>query len=382
MSALGTLMFNLLPIVIGMSIDTLALSAEDGSLLVSFYFIGFLCACMLSPYVTKQFKWIHVAFVGIFLMIIGLFLIAQVASYYYVLMFFILIGAGSGTLFSLAIVILSLTECPERYFGIKIIFEQITSAILLFIVPTFILIYFGFSGSFLFISLVVFLIGFAALSLPNNQAAEQLIKTGLSTDNLLPKTVNKINIWLALICLCLFFGTLSTLWAFVERLAVANELSADSIGLALSISVLGGAVGGLLAAYLGDRLPLRLSILFIVPLLLTVIWTFYLGFDMWLFGLAAFSLSLLWNFSLTYQMKIVIMQDESKSSWLAAFIALGGIIIPALGGIVLGQFGWHTLFIVISVMLILCSLGFYYLAKPSQTVQQVVEGARIPPSIT
>ncbi|WOH36821.1 MFS transporter [Thalassotalea fonticola] len=357
-SALGALMFLLLPVIIGITTDNLNLSEQQSGLLVSFYFLGFLVACVLSPFITTKFDWKNVGYLGGLFMTTGLILIAFLPSYQLVLIFLSLIGLGSGTLFSLAIVILSKAENAERYFGIKIMFEQVLGALLLFIIPAFIVTSFGYQGSFLAISCTVILLGSASYGLP---------KTARITNKGIMKVADKtssslscnIKLWIALFCLCLFFGALSTLWSFVERLAVTNKLAGDDIGLGLSLSVMGGAVGGFLAAYIGNKLNLKKSILLITPLILLIVWAFYLQFTFVVFTLAAFSLSLCWNFSLAYQMKIVINQDESKASWLASFLAIGGIICPAVGGFLLGGAGWLGLFSAITFILIICSIGFY-----------------------
>jgi predicted MFS family arabinose efflux permease len=366
-SALGALMFLLLPVIIGVTTDSLSLSEQQSGLLVSFYFLGFLASCAFSPFITKKLNWKSIGYLGVLLMSLGLLLIAFLPSYHLVLILLSIIGTGSGTLFSLAIVILSNTENAERYFGIKIMFEQVLGALLLFIIPTFIVATFGFQGSFLAISLTVLLLGFASLGLPNPSliANKSVMKNANKTSTSLSFN---IKLWIALFSLCLFFGALSTLWSLVERLAVANKLSGDEIGLALSLSVMGGAVGGLLAAYIGNKLNLKKSILLLTPLILLIVWAFYLPFTFVVFTLAAFSLSLCWNFSLAYQMKIVINQDESKASWLASFLAIGGIICPALGGVLLGLSGWLGLFIAITSILIICSMGFYNVCAHKQVL--------------
>jgi len=360
-SALGALMFLLLPVIIGTTTENLHLSEKQSGLLVSFYFIGFLAACMLSPLLTQKITWRTIAYLGVSLMSLGLILISFYPEFKMVLLFLSIVGLGSGTLFSLAIVILSNTDNAERYFGIKIIFEQVIGALLLFLIPAFIVTSFGFQGSYLAIATTVLLLGLASFGLPSysSQTNDSIIPSNQSNKNKINAFQFNIKLWIALLCLCFFFGALSTLWAFVERLAVANKLSGDEIGLALSLSVMGGAVGGLLAAYIGNKLNLKKSILLITPLMLLIVWAFYLQFAFIVFTLAAFSLSLCWNFSLAYQMKIVINQDESKASWLASFIAIGGIIFPALGGVLLGISGWLGLFIAITFTLIICSIGFY-----------------------
>ncbi|OUR88976.1 hypothetical protein A9Q81_22640 [Gammaproteobacteria bacterium 42_54_T18] len=360
-SALGALMFLLLPVIIGTTTESLHLSEKQSGLLVSFYFLGFLAACMLSPFLTKKIVWRTIAYLGVSFMTLGLILISFYPEFQMVLLFLSIVGLGSGTLFSLAIVILSNTENAERYFGIKIIFEQVIGALLLFFIPAFIVVSFGFQGSFLAIAITVLLLGLASFGLPSysSQANDSVILNNQLNKNEISSSQFNIKLWIALLCLCFFFGALSTLWAFVERLAVDNKLSGDEIGLALSLSVMGGAVGGLLAAYIGNKLNLKKSILLITPLMLLIVWAFYLQFAFIVFTLAAFSLSLCWNFSLAYQMKIVINQDESKASWLASFIAIGGIIFPALGGVLLGLSGWLGLFIAITFIIIICSIGFY-----------------------
>lgn len=367
-SALGALMFLLLPVIIGITTDSLNLSEQQSGLLVSFYFLGFLVACAFSPLITTKLNWKSTSYFGVLLMTTGLLLIAFLPSYQLVLLLLSVIGAGSGTLFSLAIVILSNTENAERYFGIKIMFEQVLGALLLFIIPTFVVATFGFQGSFLAISFVVLLLGLASFSLPKSSLVTNKAITNNTKSDAPTSLSFNIKLWIALFCLCLFFGALSTLWSFVERLAVANKLNGDDIGLGLSLSVMGGAAGGLLAAYVGNKLNLKKSILYITPLLLLIVWAFYLQFTFIVFTLAAFSLSLCWNFSLAYQMKIVINQDPSKASWLASFLAIGGIICPALGGFILGLAGWLGLFIAITFVLIICSIGFYKVCSHKQVL--------------
>lgn len=367
-SALGALMFLLLPVIIGTTTESLRLSENQSGLLVSFYFLGFLAACILSPFLTNKFSWKTISYLGVSFMTFGLILISFYPAFQMVLLFLSIVGVGSGTLFSLAIVILSSTENAERYFGIKIIFEQVIGALLLFLIPAYIVASFGFQGSFLAIATTVLLLGLASLGLPNysSKTNNSISPRNQVNKNEISSSQFNTKLWIALLCLCFFFGALSTLWAFVERIAVTNQLNGDEIGLGLSFSVIGGAVGGLMAAYIGNKLNLKKSMLLITPIILFIAWFFYLEFTFILFTLAAFSLSLCWNFSLAYQMKIVINQDQSKASWLASFLAIGGIICPALGGILLTSSGWLGLFIAITIIITLCSIGFYYVCPFKQ----------------
>ncbi|MEH6471305.1 MAG: MFS transporter [Halopseudomonas sp.] len=356
-SAAGSAVFLLLPLLLGGAAEALVLDDERTGLIASSYFLGFLLVCLSAPLWIRRLNWRRVGWGGFGLLSGGLLAGAYSDNYNLLLTAMALSGIGAGTVFGLAICVISDTREPDRNFGFKLVAEQVIGAALLFLLPVFVTPVWGFKG--LMVSLAVVL-GLLALAIPwlPERSARDSNQAGTSTGS-----AGNFPVWIALTALMVYFAGLSGLWAFVERLAADHLISAEAIGQALSIGVIGGGFGALAAGLLADRFG-RVWPLLGSTLVLGGVLAIYAG------PLTAFSFTLgtvlfsgVWNFGLAYQMGMVVSLDRkgNLSVLISSFLSLGAIIGPALAGMLIRGDDYGGVFVFTGVAMVVGLAAFLVL---------------------
>ncbi len=368
LSASGATIFMLLPILLGSAAEYYTLDEEQAGLLASSYFVGFLLVCLSAVVWMHRVNWQQVGIVGSFILAGGLLASSMVHSYTVLLVLMAVSGVGAGILYGLAICVLSDTQDPDRNFGIKLLAELALAAVLLLILPVYVSEQWGFQGLMLCVAGVALLIGVAALWLPAH--GRDVLE---SDDASLNQSQKNWPTWLALVALMIYFAGPSGIWAFVERIGSSNALATDTIGICLSFSLLGGALGALSAAFLGDRFGRTVPLILSTVLLLVVILIYSLPLTVTVFALASFLFSYGWNYGLPYQMGIVVSLDKhgKLAVMMSSFISLGAIIGPALGGMLIMSEGYSGLYVSMALAIVLGLVLFLLLLNKFMVVQKI-----------
>jgi|TARA_B110000211_G_scaffold219407_1_gene265125 predicted MFS family arabinose efflux permease len=347
-SAAGAAIFLILPLIVGTATVSWQLNSEKAGLIASSYFLGYLLICLSTVFWIYKVDWRHVSLVGFSLLGGGLVVSAFAQDYMILLGGMFVSGIGGGGLFALALCIIAQTENPDRYFGVKLVAEQLLGVALLFSLPLLIAAGYGFSEVILATGCVLTALGIASFWVPR----ETDVSLELEGDDT-KRAVSLLPLWIGLAALFVYFSGLSAVWAFAERIADGNGIDTVTIGRGLSFGLFGGGLGALAAALLGDRfgrtLPLALSAL----ILAAVMWVYNAEFSGFTFAVATFFFSGAWNYSLAYQMGIVASVDVSGrfAVTMSAALALGAAVGPALAGMLVQQsgFGLVILFAIFAV---------------------------------
>lgn len=350
-SAAGAAIFLILPILLGGAAEHLQLDEEQAGLIASSYFVGFLLVCLSAVFWIRRFDWQYVSGIGFLLLSGGLAAAAFVDQYNMLLALMALSGIGAGILFGLAVCVLSDTDDPDRYFGIKLLAEQVVGAALLFLLPMFVTVQWGFPGLMRTVAIVLGVLGLATFWLPKRGTR------GVASVSSSDRSATKATVWpvwAALIALMIYFAGLSGLWAFVERIATQQGIDAVTIGKALSFGLVGGGLGAFAAALLGDRFGRLFPLVLSTGLLATVIFVYSSAFDALLFAVATFVFSGVWNYGLAYQMGIVVSLDKrgNLSVLISSFLSLGAIVGPALAGMLIGEQGYVGLYLFTAIAIL------------------------------
>ncbi|MGI9288462.1 MAG: MFS transporter, partial [Pseudomonadales bacterium] len=247
LSGSGAAYFMVSPYLVGTAIDSLQLSERQAGLIPSTYFFGYLLVCLTAVFWMRRFHWQFVALFGYALLISGLFGAAATDNFELLLVTTFIAGMGGGTLFGLPMCIISDSDNPDRGFGLKIVAEQAIGVVLLLGLPIYVTHTWGFKGINVVLGLVLILLAMATFWVPAR---------GVRADDAGGYNAiagNGVYVGIGLLALMLFFGGLSGLYAFVERLATERGFDAVSIGQSLALGTIGGGVGGFAVAVIGDR---------------------------------------------------------------------------------------------------------------------------------
>jgi len=278
LSAAGALVFNAFPLFLSTIADQWKLSDEQLGLLGSTYLGGFALISLGAVFWMPRLKWKATGLVAYLLIgagVIGFSLTGKTTA---VFASMALLGVGSGTIFTLALGVLSRATNPDRAYGLKISTEMIAASILVYAMTSLVIKHFGFQG---FAYGTIILYGLSALSimlLPQN-----FMKTeddAFESHELQAQSDGAINPagWLSAIALFIQFAAFSALLQIcvvyqMALVTVADETGKFTVMMAFILSF-GGAVGPGVAGFLkteASYLPVYIAvcIVTVVSLLLT-----------------------------------------------------------------------------------------------------------------
>ena len=352
--------FLLFPMLIGGAMDVLALSGEQSGYLFSIYMIGFTAINITAVFWIRRVNWKLVSLSGYLLLSGGLALVGISGRYPLMLIGYFVSGCGAGILYGLALCIVGDTEDPDRYYGVKMIGEQWVGAVLLWLLPITAMVLWGYAGLCLGTSGAALVLCLSTLWVPTKGTkAEEIGKSRNAEPRASSK--NQLPIWLGLFALMLCFGGQTAVWGFVERIADDQGIGAADIGKALSLSVIGGGLGGITTAVVGDRFGRKLPLIAMV-LVLGAVFTFYnTAFGVFLFIVSTFSFSFIFNLGLCYQFGIVASADTGGqyTVLMSSSLSIGAAWGAALGGRLIDISDGYFLLTSVALGIIVASLAIF-----------------------
>lgn len=359
MSAAGSAVFLLLPVLIGVLIDDAGFNEAQAGLLSSIYFAGYMVLAISAFFWIRRAEWQLAAKVAYLLLTSGLVLASFTQNYTSLAIFFFISGAGAGILFGLGVTIISDTDHVDRNFGWVLAVQQLVAAILFFSLPIWVIVPYGLSGVLLSVAAVMLLLSISSQWVP----PKQNLQTQHTDDRATLKSLLPVR--LGLIALIVHFAALSAVWAFVERLGISNNIPAIQIGTALAIAMVGGLLGGVAAALQGDSFGQRLPLFISTIIFVYCCYIFSTSLEWLVFALSSASFSFMWNYVLAYQMGILASNDHDgrHAVLMPAAQAIGAVLGPAFGGAILSASGYGQLLLIAAIMLVLAITVFIYLVS-------------------
>lgn len=357
-SAAGAAIFLILPLLIGAAAESLGLPNDKAGLIASSYFFGYLLICVTAVFWINRVNWRFVSAMGFVLLSGGLIASALVPFYSGILASMFISGSGAGILFGLALCIISETDDPDRYFGVKIVAEQLLGAALLFCLPLLMAGNDDFSTLAVITAVVLAVTGLVTFWLPEHGTKGESSAASEHAGSSLP-------VWIGLLALLVYFGGLSGVWSFIERIADSNEIDAVTIGRGLSFGVIGGGVGAFIAATAGDRFGRILPLITAALIITGVLWVYSGEFSGLVFGAVTFVFSGAWNYSLAYQLGIVASVDYSGryAVLMSAALATGAMLGPAAAGFLITGAEFGQVYLMALVAVVIASIAFGIISR-------------------
>ncbi|NRA71634.1 MAG: MFS transporter [Gammaproteobacteria bacterium] len=366
LSVIGMSGFLILPLLIGAVANSLHFNEQELGFMASSIMTAAAISSIFSIIWIRKINWKLAGYAAVLLMFVShisaLFIHHQI--------FFVLLmcaaAFGGGTLYSIALTVLSDSSNADRYFGYSIAAQVSFQVLGLMILPKFITQY-GIN-SLLTLFLILEIIGLLLLRWLPRRGVERT-KNTVITHNIVDinNFVNgllKPKVVLALLGCFMFFFNVGVIWTYIERMGNSVGFSSEDIGLALSIGVFFGIPGALLAAWISQRFghvrPLALAAL------LTVISVYMLiesmTFTDYIIALILYNFS--WNFSLTFQYAVVNSVDTSGRGVAAtpAFHAMGAAAGPAIAALYVTSSNYIAVNI-LAISSVIISLLFFVVAN-------------------
>jgi predicted MFS family arabinose efflux permease len=277
----------------------------------------------------------------------------------------IVFGVGLGLVAAASNVLPAQFAKAERVYACMQVALSVIFGLMMLAMPT-LFERFGNNAVFVVELVALVLIGPLAFSLPSGKA-----KAVTSREGVIAAPLSK-SAHLALWALTVMFVAQSALWGFAERGATQLGMSAEHLGFVFTAAAGSALVGAMAAAFIGDRIGMKVPLYIGYAMMCVVAWAMYLsGSSPW-FVAAILLLNLAQTFSLPYVQNVLVELDESgrAASLSGAAINFGSAAGPALGGLLLTSTSLAPLGfwgVVVFIFSLVCMLGsMQKLARPAQ----------------
>ncbi len=340
LGVIGSIVFLLLPMLIGAFSEKLSLSAAQVGLLGSADMIGMFIAAIVATGWIRNYNWRVIAALACSVLIVCHILSGFVQSFAALSLIRIIAGFAGGSLMSIALTSLGDTRQPDRFFALFIAGQLTLGGLGLWLFPG-LLAQFGLGG--VFGALTVVVLG-TTLFIPFIPQQGRKIEPAVTS----PRKGRAVNqtmmpgLMALLACIIFNLGVMAV-WAYLERMGNAAGLEASFIGSALAVSLAGALVGALLAAVIANRFGrvIPLIITLVVQLIALLLLGGELSRNAFLVGVMLFAFA--WNFPVPYQLAITVSMDVS-----------GRLVVLFLSAVKLG----YAAAPVIAAQLIMMGRGF------------------------
>jgi len=344
LGVIGSIVFLLLPMLIGAFTENLSLSEAQVGMLGSADMTGMFIAAVVATAWIRRYNWRAVAALACGLLIICHLLSGFVQAFEPLFLIRVLAGFAGGSLMSIALTSLGDTRRPDRFFALFIAGQLTLGGLGLWLFPGLLASY-GLGG--VFSALAVVVLG-AMLLIPFISQQGRQIETAVpsgSSNRAKKRTITPAMLpgVMALLACFIFNLGIMAVWAYLERMGNAAGLEASFIGSTLALSLVGALFGALLAAIIENRFGRVMP--FVVTVMVQVVALLLLSGELsrnaFLVGVMLFAFG--WNFPVAYQLAITVSIDVS-----------GRLVVLFLSAVKLG----YAAAPVIAAQLIMMGQGF------------------------
>jgi len=274
----GVAIFAILPLLIGALVDHLALSPRQSGFIASADVIGMATGNLAAFFWIRRINWRKMAWLAVAVLIAVNLLCATISSFQVMLVLRFLAGLAAGSCLALTYAMFGGSRHPDRNYGIFLVVTLTFGAANLFVLSK---LSQSFGAAVFFVDLACIAI-FAALFtrfIPETASAAG-IKTVAAAESDAPSVLRGPAI-IALIANLVYFIGQGGVWAYLERIGIANGLSASEVATSLSLSLLAAVAGALVATVVNLRLgrvvPLGSAILLAIASVLILMWNVTFG---------------------------------------------------------------------------------------------------------
>lgn len=245
-----------------------------------------------------------------------------------------LAGAATGVSYGVSIASLGDTREPERNFALAYAAQTFLSAGLIFMLPRIDIGYDLFVvGQGITVTLMAAGIALIVI-LPKHGTKSGVVVPDKRTGKpILPQAV----LVMALLVLMLNVMAEGAIWAFIERIAVADGLTTSFAATAMAFSFFASGIGSIAAATMGRRFGSTRPFVVAVILSISSVWVLWVGGTEKIFFAGVMLFALAWNLGSPYRMALATRADSSGrySTFVPAMQTLGAALGPAVAGLLI-----------------------------------------------
>ena len=285
MTVIGTLGILFLPLMVSGIIDELGFTKKQAGYVAAIEMAGVAIASGLGVFWVRRVNWVSVALIGTILFVAANWISTVINEFSLMLAGRFFVGIASGLLLAIGLACQSDSKNADRIFGYWVACQMTVSSVGYLLLPT-VRATWGIDGFFIALILLGLTTFVAVIFMP---------KRGLHRAKISEKKQQAIlTSSLALLGALLFFMAQGGLWAFLERLGLAANLSSTEIGFALAISSYLGIVGGLAKNWATDAIGLLSPFVIVVVGELLMLVIFLANPNNIMFAVAVCTLQFCW----------------------------------------------------------------------------------------
>jgi MFS family permease len=246
----------------------------------------------------------------------------------------LLAGVATGISYGVSIACLGDSREPERNFALAYAAQTFLSAGLIFMLPRIDL------GYDLFVVgqsvAAVLMVSSMALIviLPRQGTKSGAVSSGAGAGrSALPQAA----LVMALLVLMLNVMAEGAIWAFIERIAVADGFTTSFAATAMAFSFFASGIGSIAAATMGRRFGSVRPFIVAVALSIASVWVLWIGGTESIFFAGVMLFALAWNLGSPYRMALATRADSTGrySTFVPAMQTLGAALGPAVAGLLI-----------------------------------------------
>ena len=235
-------------------------------------------------------------------------------------------GFLEGGLVAISVELIARSRLPERFGGYFVSLQTGLQCIMALVLSQWIIPTYGSTGGFLALAF------FCLISLPFSRGVPESFGTVAKTETQGFAAAHILLPLLALLSIFCFYLFLGSLWAFVEPLGGQFGISATTIGLMVSLSLLSQLLGALIATWAERRIDFRKALIVTAIAAAAIASFLTYGPGLIMFWVCILSTGFIWLFVVPYQIAMSIDADENRQA---------ALLVPAaqLFGAALGPIG-------------------------------------------
>ena len=349
-STVGVLFYNVMPIYLGYLMEAKSLGYDQIGYMASTFFLAFSIPSATAYFWIRNIKPRTISYISIIFVAVFLFISSYTNSYTYLIVEILVVGSFSGILATLAMTVIGNYKNSTRWYGFKSASESAAGTLLLFVLPSTLIISYGFNGV-VYGMLIFILLSIPLVSLISNEPlAESDEDTMIDTSI---KDIPSIFVWMALLAIFFNYITGSAIWAFAERVADIKEFDSTLVANALGLTLAFAIIGPLISSSISDKYGLKIP--FIITSLLMLIGAYGLTAASTLSSYAIFACiqMLGWGGALPFLYSLVSNSDPNGRYIALAIpaLGLGSVAGPALAGNLIGE---SSSMLMLQVLVIVC----------------------------
>jgi hypothetical protein len=252
-SALGNLISNVMPLLLGALADRYGL--PDGALgqLNAAFIAATMVTGLTAPYWVPRFDWRIANYVATAGAVAALVIGTGAATIAALLILFTALGLFLGTLALTSFAALGETRFPNRSYATGVTIQSLLAAVANMGISVVLLPYWGVSGIWLGLALLIASGAVATRHHPRCGVAAPAPALDHSTPRGHVFTLAALPAMLTLFSIALVIGGIQGYWAFVERIGVGHGLAAEAVAATLSLCAVASIVNSAVVAWIGDR---------------------------------------------------------------------------------------------------------------------------------